>query len=160
MSRWIVAGVLTLLAVGSLAAAVEAWGDVLADPSLDAFGVAGFVLLRTAVLFAVSVCVFVRAEPRRHAREPIAFVACAAALAAVPLLERPPETAQTSLVVAGDLVALAAWTWLFVSFLALGRCFGLLPEARGLVTRGPYRLVRHPVYLGEFAAVGGLVLAS
>ena len=37
--------------------------------------------------------------------------------------------------------------------------FGLLPEARGLVTRGPYRLVRHPVYLGELTSALGLVIA-
>jgi protein-S-isoprenylcysteine O-methyltransferase Ste14 len=160
VSRWIVAVVLTLLAAGSLAASVDAWGEVLANPSLGAFGVAGFVLLRTAVLFAVSVCVLVRHEPRRHSRRPVAFAACAVALASVPLLEKPSMSADTALLLLGDLVALVAWSWMLVSFLALGRCFGLLPEARGLVTRGPYRLVRHPVYLGEFAAVAGLVLAS
>jgi protein-S-isoprenylcysteine O-methyltransferase Ste14 len=160
MSRWIVAGILALLAASSFAATAAAWGDAVSDPSLRAWGVAGFVLLRTAVLFAVSVCVFVRGEPRRHSREPVAFIACAVALSVIPLIEKPSETAQTSLVVAGDLIALVAWSWLLVSFLALGRCFGLLPEARGLVTRGPYRLVRHPVYLGEFGAVAGLLLAS
>jgi protein-S-isoprenylcysteine O-methyltransferase Ste14 len=160
MSRFIVAGVFTALAAVSCAAAVEAWGDAIAAPTVSGFGVAGFVLLRTAVLAAVSVCVFTRGEPRRHSREPLAFVACAVALTSIPLLEKPSATAEASFVVAGDLIALAAWVWLLVSFLALGRCFGLLPEARGLVTRGPYRLVRHPVYLGEFGAFGGLVLAS
>ena len=160
MSRWIVAGVLALLAAGSLAAAVEALSDAAGDPSVHAWGVAAFVLLRTAVLFAVSVCVFVRAAPSRHSREPIAFAACAVALVSVPLLEKPSAEAQPWFVVAGDVIALAGWSWLLVSFLALGRCFGLLPEARGLVTRGPYRLVRHPVYLGEFAAVAGLLVAS
>lgn len=32
----------------------------------------------------------------------------------------------------------------------LGRSFGLLPAHRGLVVGGPYRLVRHPMYLGYF----------
>ena len=49
---------------------------------------------------------------------------------------------------------------MLVAALALGRCFGVLPEARGLVTHGPYRLVRHPLYLGELAAMGGLLVAS
>ncbi|MDQ6748040.1 MAG: isoprenylcysteine carboxylmethyltransferase family protein, partial [Candidatus Dormibacteraeota bacterium] len=37
--------------------------------------------------------------------------------------------------------------------------FSILPEARELVTGGPYRLVRHPVYLGEIIGAIGLALA-
>jgi protein-S-isoprenylcysteine O-methyltransferase Ste14 len=33
------------------------------------------------------------------------------------------------------------------SLLALGRRFGVRPALRGLATRGPYRVVRHPIYL-------------
>src|SRR6266550_2679603 len=35
--------------------------------------------------------------------------------------------------------------------------FSIVPEARGLVTTGPYQFVRHPIYLGEIIAGFGLV---
>jgi protein-S-isoprenylcysteine O-methyltransferase Ste14 len=43
------------------------------------------------------------------------------------------------------------------SMLALGRSFAVLPGARALVARGPYRLVRHPMYLCELVMFGALL---
>lgn len=46
------------------------------------------------------------------------------------------------------------------SLLALGRSFGLAAADRGLVTRGPYALVRHPVYSGYLLTQSGYLLQS
>lgn len=40
----------------------------------------------------------------------------------------------------------------------LGRSFSILPQARALVTGGPYRFVRHPLYLAEQIAGLGVML--
>jgi protein-S-isoprenylcysteine O-methyltransferase Ste14 len=49
------------------------------------------------------------------------------------------------------LVTLAAFLSL-ASLLSLGGWFGIWPALRGLATRGPYRLVRHPMYLAYVVA--------
>jgi protein-S-isoprenylcysteine O-methyltransferase Ste14 len=40
----------------------------------------------------------------------------------------------------------------------LGRSFSILPQARKLVTSGPYKWIRHPLYLSEQIAVVGIML--
>jgi protein-S-isoprenylcysteine O-methyltransferase Ste14 len=64
------------------------------------------------------------------------------------------------LVLASDVLLIAGLAFAIGSVAVLGRCFGILPDVRGLVTNGPYRWVRHPLYLGELTAVLGIVLGS
>jgi hypothetical protein len=46
------------------------------------------------------------------------------------------------------------------SLLVLGRCFGFVAADRGLVTRGPYAVVRHPVYASYLLIQSGYLLQS
>jgi len=64
-------------------------------------------------------------------------------------------------VLAGSDMCLACGIiWALYSLSYLGRRFSIVPEARGLVTTGPYQLARHPIYLGEIVAGFGLVLPT
>ncbi len=47
-----------------------------------------------------------------------------------------------------------------VSFWSLGRSFGFAPADRGLVRRGPYSIVRHPIYAAYFFLQIGYLLQS
>ena len=67
----------------------------------------------------------------------------------------PPWGAQTGFIfqLAGLLIAIA-------SLLALGRSFGFVAADRGLKTRGPYAVVRHPIYASYLLIQSGYVLQS
>lgn len=67
---------------------------------------------------------------------------------------------STAALVASSLVIVAGTLFTIGSLAALGRCFGIFPEVRGLVTRGPYRWVRHPVYFGELTSALGMFIAQ
>ncbi len=74
--------------------------------------------------------------------------ALAFAATALPLLARPSNSEPTSLMWLSIGIILVG---LFIQVLAklnLGRRFGVVPANRGICTRGVYRYVRHPMYLG------------
>jgi protein-S-isoprenylcysteine O-methyltransferase Ste14 len=158
--RWLVPT--TFLAAAAVTGA-HAWHAVLiagGRPDGRHVLLALHALLRTAVALVFAALTVGRAQPHRRSRDPLAFAVCAAALLAVAATSGPTQGTAPVLLALGDAVAVCGYVWMLVSLLALGRCFGVLPEARGLVQRGPYRFVRHPVYLGEITALAGLTLAA
>ena len=159
MRRWLVPA---MLFAAACAAGAHAWPSVAgaqSHPDVRHVLLALYALLRTGVAMAFAACTVGRAEPYSRARDPLAYIACALAMGAVVALAGPTQRTSPNLLAVGGGVAAGGCLWSLVSVLALGRCFGVLPEARGLVRRGPYRFIRHPVYLGEITAFAGLTLA-
>ena len=76
------------------------------------------------------------------------------ALAMLPRQDLPPVALGISsvLIVTGMLTSFVVLRW-------LGRAFSIMAEARRLVTHGPYRYVRHPLYVcEELAVIGTFIL--
>jgi protein-S-isoprenylcysteine O-methyltransferase Ste14 len=158
--EWLVPALFAVAMVVTGARAAHVVGQALAHPSTRAWLDAVCDLVRTGIAIAFALFTVGRAAPRHPARAPLAFVACAVAMGTAVATGDPSPQTPYLLVVLGELVAVAGFAWMLVAVTFLGRCFSVLPEARGLVTRGPYSVVRHPVYLGEIAACFGLVLAA
>ena len=68
-----------------------------------------------------------------------------------PFMDLPPghwNVPSIVLIIGGHLISV--WALIY-----LKRSFGILTEVRNLVTSGPYRYIRHPLYIGESIAVIG-----
>jgi protein-S-isoprenylcysteine O-methyltransferase Ste14 len=75
------------------------------------------------------------------------------ALGLLPKADLGPFLSITStvLIIIGASLSFAVLRW-------LGKSFSILAEARRLVTEGPYRMVRHPLYICEGIAIVGVML--
>ena len=87
----------------------------------------------------------------------IAFTGTFSALAA-PFL--PGGGRREGLVLVADILATGGLAYSVWGLAYLRRSFSIIPEARRLVTGGPYSLSRHPVYLGEILTAVGVNLAT
>jgi protein-S-isoprenylcysteine O-methyltransferase Ste14 len=65
-----------------------------------------------------------------------------------PWLLRTGDAAALSPDVFTTMISATGLAVVVASKIALGRSFGLVPANRGVVVRGPYGFVRHPIYLG------------
>jgi len=138
-------------------ATVSALG-VGAAPSASA---AAFHALSATLWGLFIVLINIRPAPLRRNRSAVGvIVALVSQLAVIAVGLFGARTDGGVAVLASDVLLIAGLAFAICSVAVLGRCFGILPDVRGLVTRGPYRLVRHPLYLGELTAVLGIVLGS
>ena len=114
----------------------------------------------TLAFFALSIVLYVlRYIPQRTAPGFFPrFAAMAGTFSSLGFLLLSPQELSSALYLVSLLLLLAGIVFSIFALLVLGRSISLLPQARRLVTRGPYALVRHPLYLGEMAAVAGIAL--
>lgn len=79
----------------------------------------------------------------------------------IPLFFRPaalpPAVAWSGV---GAIVQAIGMVAMAVALLTLGRSWGIVPANRGLVERGLYRWIRHPLYATELLFHVGVVLAA
>lgn len=75
----------------------------------------------------------------------------------VAFLPAAPASPVRDLIGAG--VTLVGEALMVVVILRLGRSFSIAPQASALVTTGPYRYVRHPLYLTEGIAILGILIS-
>ncbi len=76
------------------------------------------------------------------------------------VLFRPDGAHLPGWIAAGLGLQLTGLALCVTSFFALGRSFGFAPAYRGLSRRGPYAIVRHPIYASYFLLQLGYVLQS
>ena len=111
------------------------------------------------LFYLLLVAIYLVHQPPRHRASgwlerylPLAVTFAPAALLQVNPSHAPPAAAVVTCCVG---IVLALWGLLY-----LRGNFSIMVEGRGLVTTGPYRLVRHPIYLGEIITLLGLIWMS
>ncbi|ELS02141.1 putative protein-S-isoprenylcysteine methyltransferase [Xenococcus sp. PCC 7305] len=74
-------------------------------------------------------------------------------IAPVSELPQIPIIVPVLFVFVGGLISL-------IGLLSLRKSFSITPEVRGFVVSGIYSFIRHPMYLGGFVSVAGILLSS
>ena len=115
--------------------------------------------------FSVLVCwLFLIRRPSTQSRGAGGWVSDAAAVGGTVVvlgISQAPRTVENLMVIAAAEVLMTLGLVIMVIGLAsLGRSFGIMPRARGLVQSGLYRWIRHPIYLGEFLVFAGILILA
>lgn len=111
------------------------------------------------VIGAALMCLFslVRVPPRTVAVN-IRTIWATAGMMLVPTLIRPAAPATGLLYEAGIAFEIIGMFTTQVARVYMGRRFGLLPANRGIVSTGPFAIIRHPIYSGWLVLTIGYAL--
>jgi protein-S-isoprenylcysteine O-methyltransferase Ste14 len=143
------------LAIGNICLALTFFALIPAKAQYHS-GIANDIWLIGAALMGV--LSLVRFPPRSamvDARSVLATVA----MVIIPVLMRPGTSSTGLLADCAIIVEFIGVAFTQISRLYLGRHFGLLPANRGVVSSGPFRLIRHPIYSGWLFLIIGYVMA-
>jgi protein-S-isoprenylcysteine O-methyltransferase Ste14 len=123
-----------------------------------------FVLQQLLALayFTMLVILYSTRLPKRGTdhRAAVVFVAFTGTFSALAAPFLPGGERREGLVLVADILATFGLAYSVWGLAYLRRSFSIIPEARRLVTGGPYSFSRHPVYLGEVVAAIGINLAT
>ena len=114
----------------------------------------------TIVFLALMVIMFaVRRVPLHN---PIAlyprFAAGAGTFLGIGIVMIPLEELSSGLYLVSLFSIIGGTVFSVWATLTLARSISIMPQARKLVTSGPYAFIRHPLYLGEFVVLFGIAL--
>lgn len=110
-------------------------------------------------LFFLILLLIVRDVPRSQVAGIVPYtVAMLGTFATTSFLFLPVVTPSIAIFVVSTLCIIIGFGLSLYTLIYLGSSFALLPSARHLVTEGPYRFVRHPLYLSEEIAIIGIMI--
>jgi protein-S-isoprenylcysteine O-methyltransferase Ste14 len=115
-------------------------------------------LLMLASESLVVVLTIVRRRAHVTDRSIVAAVVTTMSLAAPPLV-RTTQLAPLAPDAVTALISAAGLLLVIAAKVTLGRSFGIAPANRGVVARGPYNFVRHPIYTGYIVTHVAFVMA-
>jgi protein-S-isoprenylcysteine O-methyltransferase Ste14 len=118
--------------------------------------VTGLLLLASESL--VVVLTLLRRRAQFVDRSAVAAAVTIISIAAIPLL-RPVSALPPVADLVTAIVSALGLALVVVGKITLGRSFGLVPANRGVVVRGPYTFVRHPIYTGYLVTHVAFVVA-